>query len=70
WIGGDRDGISVIDGSLLTPDAHALDKRLTALADTVCAHDPRTREQRRADALGALAAGTDRLGCRCGRTDC
>jgi hypothetical protein len=36
----------------------------------VCAHDPRTREQRRADALGALAAGADRLGCRCGRSDC
>ena len=27
-------------------------------------------EQRRADALGALAAGADRLGCRCGRADC
>jgi hypothetical protein len=40
------------------------------LAATVCKHDPRTREQRRADALGALAAGADRLGCRCGRDDC
>ncbi|OBI53440.1 HNH endonuclease signature motif containing protein, partial [Mycobacterium sp. E796] len=71
WIG-DRvqDGLSEIHGSLLAPDAHALDKRLTALAATVCPHDPRTREQRRADALGALAAGADRLGCRCGRTDC
>ena len=39
----------------------------TALAATVCEHDPRSREQRRADALGALAAGADRLGCRCGR---
>ncbi|WP_156766896.1 HNH endonuclease signature motif containing protein, partial [Mycobacterium sp. E796] len=46
------------------------DKRLTALAATVCPHDPRSREQRRADALGALAAGADRLGCRCGRPDC
>ncbi|OBI80030.1 HNH endonuclease signature motif containing protein [Mycobacterium sp. 1245805.9] len=63
-------GMSEINGSLLTPDAHALDKRLDALAATVCAHDPRTREQRRADALGALAAGADRLGCRCGRPDC
>ncbi|KAA1244243.1 DUF222 domain-containing protein, partial [Mycobacterium simiae] len=70
WIGGDRDGLTQIEGSLLTPDAQALDQRLTALANTVCAHDPRTREQRRADALGALAAGADRLGCRCGRTDC
>ena len=70
YIGQDLDGISQIAGSLFTPDAHALDTRLSALAATVCAHDPRTREQRRADALGALAAGADRLGCRCGRTEC
>ncbi|WP_163745558.1 HNH endonuclease signature motif containing protein [Mycobacterium lacus] len=69
-IGQDQDGLSRIDGSLYSVDAHALDKRLTALAATVCAHDPRTREQRRADALGALAAGADRLGCGCGLTDC
>ena len=59
-----------LSGSLLSPDAHALDHRLDGLAATVCAHDPRSREQRRADALGALAAGADRLGCRCGRADC
>ncbi|CMI22894.1 13E12 repeat-containing protein [Mycobacterium tuberculosis] len=41
-----------------------------ALAGTVCEHDPRSREQRRADALGALAGGADRLGCGCGRADC
>ncbi|OBI82631.1 HNH endonuclease signature motif containing protein [Mycobacterium sp. 1245805.9] len=70
WVGPDQDGTAEIGGVLLTPDAHAVDKRLNALAATVCAHDPRTREQRRADALGALAAGADRLGCRCGRTDC
>jgi hypothetical protein len=70
WIGDVEGGISEIHGSLLSPDAHALDQRLNALAATVCAHDPRRREQRRADALGALAAGADRLGCRCGRSDC
>jgi Domain of unknown function (DUF222) len=71
WIG-DRvqDGLAEISGSLLAPDAHALDRRLTALAATVCEHDPRSRAQRRADALGALAGGADRLGCRCGRADC
>ena len=63
-------GITELHASLLTPDAHALDKRLTALAATVCEHDPRNREQRRADGLGALAAGANRLGCRCGRPDC
>ncbi len=63
-------GVSEIHGSLLSTDAHALDKQLSALAATVCAHDPRNRAQRRADALGALAAGADRLACRCARPDC
>ncbi len=31
---------------------------------------PATARKRRADALGALTAGADRLGCRCGRADC
>jgi uncharacterized protein DUF222 len=70
WFADLGGGLSEIHGSLLSPDAHALDKRLTALAATVCEHDPRTREQRRADGLAALAAGADRLGCRCGRDDC
>ncbi|OBI38457.1 HNH endonuclease signature motif containing protein [Mycobacterium colombiense] len=70
WIADAGDGMSHIEGSLASPDAHALDQRLDALAATVCERDPRTREQRRADALGALAAGADRLGCRCGRPDC
>jgi hypothetical protein len=70
WIGAEQEGLSQIIGSLFTVDAHALDTRLNALADTVCEHDSRTKEERRADALGALAAGADRLGCRCGRSDC
>jgi hypothetical protein len=71
WIADlEEGGVSQINGSLATPDGHALDKRLDALAATVCEHDPRSRQQRRADALGALAAGADRLGCRCGRPDC
>ncbi|HYB80259.1 MAG TPA: DUF222 domain-containing protein, partial [Mycobacterium sp.] len=70
WIGDVEGGMSEIHGSMFSPDAHALDKRLTALAATVCEYDPRGREQRRADALGTLAAGADRLGCRCGRPDC
>jgi hypothetical protein len=70
WIGDGGEGISEIHGSLFTPDAHALEKRLEALAATVCEHDPRSPQQRRADALGALAAAADRLGCRCGRAEC
>ncbi|OBH38200.1 hypothetical protein A5692_09300 [Mycobacterium sp. E342] len=70
WIGEMGEGLARLEGVLFSPDAHALEARLNALAATVCAHDPRTRAQRRADALGALAAGADRLGCRCGRADC
>src|SRR6202044_797203 len=70
WFADLGDGLSQIHGRLLSPQAHAVDKRLTALAATVCEHDPRSREQRRADALGALAVGADRLGCQCGRDDC
>lgn len=70
WIGDIGDGISEIHGSLLTPDARALEKRLNALSGTVCEHDPRGLDERRADALGALAVAADRLGCRCGRPDC
>ena len=66
WIGVADDGVAEIHGSLLAPDARAVDKRLDALAATVCEHDPRTRDQRRADAMGAMAAKADRLGCRCG----
>ena len=69
WIGDFEGGTSEIHGSRSTRDAHALEKRLNALSATVCEHDARGREQRRADALGALAAA-DRLGCRCGRRDC
>ena len=36
----------------------------------MCADDPRTRNQRRADAMGALAVGADRLACRCGQPHC
>ena len=70
WISPAQEGICEIGGSLFSTDAHALDQRLTALAATVCEHDPRTQAERRADALGALAAGADRLGCRCRRPDC
>ncbi|MCV7198571.1 HNH endonuclease signature motif containing protein [Mycobacterium angelicum] len=63
-------GISEIRGQLATPDARALDQRLNALAATVCEHDPRSHAQRRADALGAVAADATRLRCRCARADC
>jgi len=68
WDGGN--GLTEVFGRLITTDAHAVDARLDALADIVCADDPRTRKQRRSDAMGALAAGARRLACRCGSSDC
>ncbi|WP_131827668.1 DUF222 domain-containing protein, partial [Mycolicibacterium fortuitum] len=51
-------------------DAVALDQRLDAVANTVCEQDPRSLEQRRADAVGPLARLEAQLVCRCGREDC
>jgi hypothetical protein len=56
--------------TLFVPDAEAFDGRLEAMADTVCEGDPRTRDQRRSDAIGALGRDEDRLRCLCGREDC
>lgn len=65
-----KDGTADVSARLFATDAHLLDKRLDELAATVCDADPRTQENRRADAMGALAAGADRLMCRCGQSQC
>ena len=63
-------GMAGIWANIHAPDAAALDQRLDALAGSVCPADPRTQVQRRADAVGALAGGLDRLACGCGSADC
>ena len=63
-------GVASISGYLNAADGAALDQRLDALAATVCANDPRTKEQRRADACGPLARGEAQLLCQCGSADC
>jgi predicted pyridoxine 5'-phosphate oxidase superfamily flavin-nucleotide-binding protein len=40
WVVDVEGGLSQVEGSLLSPHAHALDRRLDALAATVCEHDP------------------------------
>lgn len=65
-----KDGTADVSGRLFSADAHLLDKRLDQLADTVCTADPRSRDNRRADAMGVLATGGDRLMCRCGQSQC
>ena len=57
-------------GALHQTRSRARDRRLMQMAHGVCDDDPRTIAQRRADALGALAAGSDRLACQCGSPTC
>ncbi|ORB64700.1 HNH endonuclease signature motif containing protein [Mycolicibacterium tusciae] len=66
----DGSGVVFIEGRLIITDGEALDQRLDAMARTVCDRDPRTHDQRRAAALGALAHRADRLACQCGNPDC
>ncbi|MGH3561367.1 MAG: DUF222 domain-containing protein [Mycobacterium sp.] len=65
-----ENGTTPLWGRLYATDAEVLDRRLMAMAHDVCEDDPRTIAQRRADALGVLAAGGDRLVCSCGSPDC
>ena len=69
---GDEDGsgMATVYATLFATDAKAFDTRLSAVAETVCPADPRTKDQRRADAIGALAHGNDRLTCLCETDDC
>jgi Domain of unknown function (DUF222) len=68
WDGGQ--GLTEVFGRLHSSDAQMVDARLEALAATVCADDPRTHKQRRADAMGVLAVGADRLACQCHTPHC
>jgi hypothetical protein len=67
---GGTTGGAILNGELYGTDGSLLDRRLTALAHSVCDQDPRTVDQRRADALGALAAGLGALPCACARDHC
>ena len=62
-------GMAELYGTVAASAATAFDRRLTQLAKQVCAEDPRTMDQRRADALAALAQGHG-LACTCGRSEC
>ncbi|BBB41930.1 HNH endonuclease signature motif containing protein [Mycobacteroides abscessus] len=64
------DPLAEIWGVLQSPHAVALDMRLNQLARTVCAADPWTQAQRRADAIGALTQGLDQMCCACGGPGC
>ena len=63
------DGTTRLDGVLTTRAGAAFDQRLHHIATSVCPEDPRTLDQRRADAIEALAENTT-LRCQCGRPQC
>ncbi|BEK94932.1 HNH endonuclease signature motif containing protein [Nocardia seriolae] len=64
-------GIAVLDAVLPAAGGQTVYERLREMASTqCCGRDPRNSSQRRADALVALADGTGRLLCQCGRPDC
>ncbi len=69
----DPNGVASFWGRLRVTDKQALQRRLDDLAATVCANDPRTVRQRRADALatlGVVGPQLERLTCLCGDPDC
>ncbi len=66
----DGSGTATIEAVLFEHDADALDNRLDAMARAVCDGDPRTMDQRRADALGAIGHSADHLACQCGSDRC
>lgn len=63
-------GVATIWATVRADVAAAIDQRLDAMVDTVCENDPRTRDQRRSDALGPIAHMHDQLACQCGQPDC
>lgn len=66
----DADGVTSVYGQLAASDAALLASRLAMMIASVCEFDPRTLDQKRADSVGAIAAGATALTCRCGRPDC
>jgi hypothetical protein len=63
-------GMAGVSASVEAADGAAFDTRLDAFAATVCDNDPRTKQQRRADAFGALGRGEAGLVCQCGSEEC
>jgi Domain of unknown function (DUF222) len=63
-------GMAGIWAKVPIAEGAAFDARLDEIAATVCRDDPRTTQQRRADAMVAMAAGQSRLECGCGCEGC
>lgn len=66
----DDRGTRSVWGRLFATHAELIERRLAEMARAVCAADPRTVGQRRAEAMAAVFAGADRIACQCGLPDC
>ncbi len=61
------DGMVEIHGRVDAAKGAVFDQRLDELARTTCPDDPRTFDERRADAIDLPALGATALPCECGR---
>ncbi|OJZ62889.1 HNH endonuclease signature motif containing protein [Mycolicibacterium diernhoferi] len=64
------DGMVEIHGRVDAVKGALFDQRLDALARTVCPDDPRTLDERRADAVEPLSLGANSIACLCGKDTC
>ncbi|WP_353612257.1 DUF222 domain-containing protein [Mycobacterium sp. ACS4331] len=66
----DETGTCSMWGRIYSTDAALIRKRVAQLTRHLCGDDPRTAGERRSDALGAMAAESGPLACRCGKPEC
>ncbi|WP_216636379.1 DUF222 domain-containing protein, partial [Mycobacterium sp. IS-1496] len=65
----DAPGFMTVWARMYAPDGAAFEQRVTDMTHTLCPDDPRTAEERRNDAMAAVATGTQ-LHCECDHPDC
>ncbi|MFV8161875.1 DUF222 domain-containing protein [Mycobacterium sp. 134] len=63
------DGTAKIDAIVTTRAGLTFDSKLSEMSARLCPKDPRSNDQRRSDAIEALAEGRE-LSCECGRAAC
>ncbi|MGQ9351130.1 DUF222 domain-containing protein [Mycolicibacterium gilvum] len=64
------DGTTTVHGRVSNADAAIMEQRIASMARNVCEDDPRTLDQRRSAAIGAIHAGSMFLACACDNPDC
>ncbi|MFW0796011.1 DUF222 domain-containing protein [Gordonia sp. CPCC 205515] len=69
WVDKRADGTAELTAVMSAENARIAYAHIDGLADRVCAHDGRTKNQRRSDAEFALLTGSE-FACECGHEDC